>query len=109
MRSRRRSENAVCNLASIPHTPLASLQPLLASPAWCVQIQSSNVCDPSRAVESLIAAAVKEGNPGSVEKALEIAQAEAKKLLAEDMTGTLKPFTKAQLHGIAKKAMKDEL
>ena len=60
-------------------------------------------------VEKLIAQAVKEAKPSSVEEAMKLAEAEAKKALQEDMTGTLKAFTKPQIHAIAKKAFKDEL
>jgi len=39
-------------------------------------------------------------------EALKLAQAEEKKALSEDMTGTLKAFSKAELEKIAKKAFK---
>ena len=57
-------------------------------------------------VESLITAAIKEAKPESSAAALEVAQAKEKELLAEDLTGTLKPMTKPQLHGIATAAFK---
>ena len=63
-------------------------------------------------VESLIEQAVIDAKPSAIADALEVATATAKTALAEDMTGTLKPFTKPELHGIAKKAMaklKDEM
>jgi len=63
-------------------------------------------------VESLIAVAVKEGRPSTVAEAVKIAEAEAQKAIDEDMTGTLKAFTKPQIHGLAKKAfnaLKSEL
>ena len=63
-------------------------------------------------VESLIAAAVKEAKPSTLAEAVEAAEKEAKKAVDEDMTGTLKSFSKPQIHGIAKKAfnsLKDEV
>ena len=57
-------------------------------------------------VVSLITAAVKEAKPASVADAIEIAGKEAKKAMDEDMTGTLKAFTKAQLETIARDAYK---
>ena len=58
-------------------------------------------------VESLIADAIKgavaAGTVKSVEEAMETAAAAAKRALDEDLTGTLKPFSKPQLHAIAKK------
>ena len=63
-------------------------------------------------MESLIEQAVIDAKPSAIADALEVATATAKTALAEDMTGTLKPFTKPELHGIAKKAMaklKDEM
>jgi len=54
---------------------------------------------------SLIEQAVAEAAPATVAEAIEVAQKAAKQALDEDMTGTLKPFTKPELHGIAKKAM----
>jgi len=62
--------------------------------------------------QSLIITAIKEAKPSSNKEALAIAEATEKTLLAEDMTGTLKPLTKPQLDGLAKKAMqalKEEL
>jgi len=56
--------------------------------------------------EQLIKEAVKAAKPASSEAALEAAQAAEKTLLAEDMTGTLKPLTKPQLHGLATEAYK---
>merc|ERR1711934_371643 len=56
-------------------------------------------------VISLIEAAVQEAKPAKIADAIEVAEAAAKTALKEDMTGTLKPFTKPELHGIAKKAM----
>ena len=47
-------------------------------------------------VEGLIAAAVKEGKPSTVAEATKIAEGEAQKAIDEDMTGTLKSFTKPQ-------------
>lgn len=55
-------------------------------------------------VESLMAAAVAAAKPATVAEAVKIAEAEAKKAVDEDMTGSFKGFTKAQIHGIAKKA-----
>ena len=63
-------------------------------------------------VESLIATAVREAAPATAAAAIEVAQAEEKKLLAEDMTGTLKAFAKADLERLAKaefKKLKSEL
>ena len=48
-------------------------------------------------VTSLITAAVKEAKPASVADAIEVAGKEMKKAMDEDMTGTLKAFTKASL------------
>jgi hypothetical protein len=42
----------------------------------------------------------------TLEAAIEVAKAEAEKALAEDLTKTLKPFTKKELEGIAKSALK---
>ena len=47
-------------------------------------------------VEGLIAAAVKEAKPSTVAEAVKVAEAEAQKAIDEDMTGTLKSFTKPQ-------------
>ena len=57
-------------------------------------------------VESLIATAVTEASPSSAAEAIKVAEAEAKKALDEDMTGTLKPFSKTELESIAKAAYK---
>ena len=51
-----------------------------------------------------MAAAVAAAKPATVAEAVKIAEAEAKKAVDEDMTGSFKGFTKAQIHGIAKKA-----
>ena len=53
-------------------------------------------------VISLVTQAIKDAKPTSSADALEIATAEAKKAVDEDMTGTLKPFSKGELTGIAK-------
>ena len=63
-------------------------------------------------VEKLMTAAVKAAKPATVADAVTVAEAEAKKAVDEDMTGSFKGFTKAQIHGIAKKAFnayKEEL
>jgi len=63
-------------------------------------------------VVSLVLQAVKDAKPTSSADALDIATAAAKKALDEDLTGTLKPFSKGELTGLAKKAMsalKDEM
>jgi len=57
-------------------------------------------------VELLIVAAVKEGAPASAAEATKLAQAEEKKLLSEDLTGTLKPMSKAEIERIAKDGFK---
>jgi len=58
----------------------------------------------------LIGTAVKEAVSADAEpsmaKAIEVATKQAKVLLDEDMTGTLKPFTKTELEGIARDAYK---
>ena len=61
-------------------------------------------------VTELITASVKEAVTADAEptvaKAIEVAQAEAKKALADDMTGTLKPFAKLELENLARDAYK---
>jgi hypothetical protein len=61
-------------------------------------------------VIDLVKSAVKEATMAdaepSVKKAIEIATAEAKKALDEDMTGTLKPFGKTELENLARDAYK---
>ena len=56
--------------------------------------------------QELIITAIKAAKPATNAEAMEVAAATEKQLLSEDMTGTLKPLTKPQLDGLAKKAMK---
>lgn len=53
-----------------------------------------------------------DAKPSSLEEATKVAKAEAAKALDEDMTKTLKPFTKAEIAKLAKAAftsLKSEL
>ena len=57
-------------------------------------------------IKAAVSEAVSAAEEPSVKVAIEAASAEAKKALAEDMTGTLKPFGKEELENLARDAYK---